>query len=109
MTSLSPSEAAVEIAEALHFKREVGPKLIEALRAAAGWMYDRDNDPIDEFERVAARFQSETGMLRPGKDDRIGAHGPDERREAFELWCEKTHREVLAAARAALLLAGVKP
>ncbi len=32
MTSPSPSDAAVEIAEALHFKREVGPKLIEALK-----------------------------------------------------------------------------
>lgn len=40
----------------------------------------------DRFERLAAAFRAETGMLAPGKDDPTNTHDYETRRNAWLAW-----------------------
>lgn len=44
-------------------------------------------DSMDRFERIAAVFRKETGVLRPGKDCRV--HEPEVREAAYEAWVQR--------------------
>jgi hypothetical protein len=43
-------------------------------------------DATARFERRARAFRIDTGMLAPGKDDVLGHHSYEARREAWEAW-----------------------
>jgi hypothetical protein len=60
-----------------------------------------DENSLDHFERVAERFHTETGMLRPGKsqpDEYCGTPTDEERQVAYSNW----HRGFIDRAREAL-------
>lgn len=40
----------------------------------------------DTFEALAAAFYRDTGMLPLGKDDPLGYHTREERRQGFDAW-----------------------
>lgn len=78
-------------------------RLREALSLASRWL--GDGDPNNAFEDIAEWFRSETGMLRPGKDEPFssGAVPYEQRRIAFENWAKAKGDRVRATVRAALL------
>jgi hypothetical protein len=41
---------------------------------------------VGRYERLAAAFYRDTGMMAPGKDDALGTHTHAERRAAFDAW-----------------------
>jgi hypothetical protein len=82
--------------------------LVAAVRAAAAWISDPDANPIEEYERIAAEYQRDTGRLRPGKSAPIETgreSSSEENRQRFHEWCRERSRKVLAELRAAIALA----
>lgn len=71
------------------------PDGLAAAKNALAWMYDPDANANDEFERIAAEFRRDTGMLRPGKDDPV--HSDEERAARFEEWRKERQRTVRTA------------
>ena len=76
----------------------------DALKAACDdfvWLDRREAETAGGcFERVAARFQRETGMLAPGKDQAAACCGSpthDERRIAYVEWFDGFYGKVKAA------------
>lgn len=41
---------------------------------------------VERYERLAAAFHDETGMMAPGKDDPTGHHDYDVRVHEWHLW-----------------------
>lgn len=78
-------------------------ELVEASRSLID-MYKRPGESsIDHYERIAAAFRRDTGMLAPGKDQPAAAGGAgfQERFDAYDAWfVAKGNR--IAAALAAL-------
>jgi hypothetical protein len=68
-----------------------GELLREAKRAAQlalDVLGRHDDDPIEQYERIAAQFHRETGHLRPGKDSAPAAHADEVRaRVVWAEWC----------------------
>jgi hypothetical protein len=79
--------ASKKLAEALNGLLEIHPLPGESVLAT--------------YERIGDCFQRDTGLLRPGKDDRSGTTCED-REKAFDEWLDNKP----VAARAALLSAG---
>jgi hypothetical protein len=55
-----------------------------------------DESPLDRFERLAAQFHRETGMMAPGKDVAAMAgdsHSFSERWEAWDAWLKRPIQE----------------
>ena len=62
-----------------------------------------DENSLESFERIAAQFYNECGMLRPGKsqsDAMMGTPSDEERRETYDKWVET----IIENARTALQL-----
>ena len=74
----------------------------EAINSALEWFHNPDEHPLTQFERIGDWFYSETGHLRPGKDDRTEDTSSPENRDRFVKWCQDKSRERLAILRAAL-------
>lgn len=76
------------------------PDLAHALAGLEQLFKRPGESSLDCFERVAAIFYAETGMLAPGKDAPAASHGREmyDAREAYDAWFEAK----LEAARAAL-------
>lgn len=61
---------------------------VEALEDADK-IYKRNGESSNEFfERMAAHFYEETGLMAPGKDDSLGTSS-DTRQKAFDEWVER--------------------
>lgn len=63
----------------------------------------------DRVERLSAAFHRDTGMLAPGKDQSAAYGGypsDEERREAWQLWCDQQRRRDIEAHRQALIAFG---
>ena len=81
------------------------PALLAALQAVHDWRGLCDEDDLTTFERIAAQFKRETGMLRPGKDQAasLGGYPTDEqRRAAWDDWVRRKNDELNAQIRTAL-------
>lgn len=73
------------------------PSLYEALKDLLNLLSPTNESANESFERTAAAFYHDTGMLAPGKDSREGP-SYDERFDAFVSW----RNEKILNARAAL-------
>ena len=63
----------------------VADELVEALQKCHDRMRWRGEGPNEGYERIAANFQRDTGMLAPGKDARESPSYED-RSKAFDQW-----------------------
>lgn len=81
-------------------------ELKNAAWKAERWLWDPDENQLDQFERIADEFYAATGHLRPGKDDSFEDTSSPENRKRWQDWSHGRNREVLALLRAALKLGG---
>ena len=83
------------------------PDLRDALRALLDWIGHDGESINDLYERTAAQFFADTGLLAPGKDSPAAFGDNDqERRARWEAWRQERHDGVRRDARAALAKAG---
>lgn len=79
------------------------PELYEALDGVEQLFALHGETSIERFERIAAQFYSDTGLLAPGKDAPAAGNQPDhpERRAAYDTWINaKVDRARAALAKA---------
>lgn len=96
------SAAADDCADAIERLEREREALREALREVHDWRGLCDENEVETFERIASLFYRETGMLRPGKDDRLGEHDYDERWACWNSWCRAKNAELDGRIRAVL-------
>ena len=79
------------------------PALYEALSGVEFIFSRPGEDSVERFERLAAAFYRDTGVMMPGKDTPAAGDQPDieESRKKYDAWIDAK----VAAARSALLLA----
>lgn len=74
-----------------------------ALDLALRWMGPPGEDDTTAFERIADWFRRDTGYLRPGKDSPAAlSHDQEERRKAWDIWCDTMSRVVRESMQSAL-------
>lgn len=85
-TSHCPVRTAIERAHGrrpLDFPRPMGAPPVESA--------------LERFERLAAEFYRETGLMAPGKDDALGHHSYEERVERWAAWVARRSAAVAPA------------
>ena len=95
-------EAHEATKEALDAAEARVKELERAATKAERWLWDPDENQLEQFERIADEFYAATGHLRPGKDDPIEDTSSPENRKRWQEWSQGRNREVLASLRAAL-------
>jgi len=77
----------------------------KAVLEMARWHGYMGESTLEEWERIAAEFQRDSGMLRPGKDQpgaMGGSPSEEQRRKAFAAWCDNRTAYLTELVRAVL-------
>lgn len=98
----TPIEALDRLSAHMEAQEARVKELEEACRKAEGWLWDPDENQLDQFERIAEEYYRATLHMRPGKDSRTEDTNSEENRKRFQEWCHGRNREVLASLRFAL-------